>query len=136
MWAEVNIPMGSLAKTGFDGGLGSPTPTSFSALTRNSYSQPFRRSITQYSTLGWILSVLQRTHLKAEEWINVGTGGGECSQCTKSNSAPQLFIGQPGTNQKGFSPQKSQVNDSSKTSSAVYWCTCWPWSPSSLRCSL
>lgn len=55
--------MGSLAKTGFDGGLGSPAPTSFSALTLNSYSQPFSSSVTQYSTLGWILSVLQQTHL-------------------------------------------------------------------------
>ncbi|TNN69581.1 hypothetical protein EYF80_020226 [Liparis tanakae] len=59
-------PMGSLAKTGLDGGLGSPAPTMFSALTLNSYSQPCSSSVTQYSTFGWIVSVLQRTHLEDE----------------------------------------------------------------------
>lgn len=50
--AEVDLPIGSLANTGLEGGLGSPAPTTFSALTLNSYSQPCSSSWTQYSTLG------------------------------------------------------------------------------------
>lgn len=70
-----NLLIGSLAKTGLDGGLGSPAPTSFSALTLNSYSQPCRSSVTQYSTFGWIFSVLQRTHLSTRNENSLSTGG-------------------------------------------------------------
>ena len=68
----VNLPMGSLANTGLVAGLGSPIPTTFSALTLNSYSQPCSRSGTQYSTLPWIFSLLQRIHLTgaASPWLH------------------------------------------------------------------
>lgn len=58
--------MGSLARMGLEGTLGSPVPNSFSAITLNSYSQPSTRSCTLYWVAGYSGSLVARDHLLAE----------------------------------------------------------------------